>query len=76
MAEKAKHTDVSIDTLPDVMTAEQVATYLQLRVSTVGEMARRGDLPSIKIGRHRRFRRGELGEWLDRRTTPENPYRR
>jgi len=46
--------------LEQLMTAPQVAAVLHLRPSTVEDYARRGLLPSIKLGRHRRFVRSEL----------------
>jgi hypothetical protein len=36
------------------MTAQQVAVLLLLPISTVMDYARRGVLPSIKLGKHRR----------------------
>lgn len=47
-------------TLDDVMTAQQVAALLLMRQSTVEDYARRGMLPSIKLGRHRRFVRADV----------------
>ena len=44
----------------DLMTAQQVAELLLLRRSTVEDYARRGLLPSIKLGRHRRFVRSDV----------------
>jgi excisionase family DNA binding protein len=41
--------------LTELMTADQVAELLQMRRSTVEDYARRGLLPSLKLGRHRRF---------------------
>jgi excisionase family DNA binding protein len=46
--------------LDELMTAQQVAVILQLRVSTIEDYARRGLLPSIKVGRHRRFLRSQV----------------
>ena len=46
--------------LDDVMTADQVAAILLMRRSTVEDYARRGLLPSIKLGRHRRFVRADV----------------
>lgn len=43
-----------------LMTAQQVAELLHLRRSTVEDYARRGLLPSIKLGRHRRFVRSDV----------------
>jgi len=44
----------------DVMTAADVAEYLQIPVRSVHEYAARGELPSVRIGRHRRFSRAAL----------------
>jgi excisionase family DNA binding protein len=46
--------------LDELLTASQLADSLQMRVSTIEEYARRGILPSIKLGRHRRFVRSEV----------------
>jgi excisionase family DNA binding protein len=40
-----------------IMTAEEVATYLRLDLTTVQRMAARGDLPAVKVGRYWRFRK-------------------
>lgn len=42
------------------MTAADTAQILGLRTSTVEDYARRGVLPSIKLGRHRRFLRSQV----------------
>jgi len=44
----------------DILTAGDVAELLDLRQSTVEEYARRGLLPSFKLGRHRRFLRAQV----------------
>jgi excisionase family DNA binding protein len=48
--------------LDELMTARQIADVLQMRVSTIESYARRGLLPSIKLGRHRRFVRSRVEE--------------
>lgn len=50
--------------LDELMTAREVAAVLQMKVSTVEDYARRGVLPSVKLGRHRRFIRSQLDEAL------------
>ncbi len=52
-------------TLDELMTADQVAALLLLPVSTVKDYARRGVLPSIKLGKHRRFVRSAVQAALD-----------
>ncbi len=46
--------------LDELMTAREVASVLQMKLSTVEDYARRGVLPSVKVGRHRRFIRSQL----------------
>jgi excisionase family DNA binding protein len=46
--------------LDELMTAEQVAALLLLPTSTVKDYARRGVLPSLKLGKHRRFVRSQV----------------
>jgi excisionase family DNA binding protein len=46
--------------LDELMTSSQVAELLQMRLSTVESYARRGLLPSVKVGRHRRFIRSQV----------------
>ena len=52
--------DVGRSLLDELMTSSQVAALLQMRLSTVESYARRGLLPSVKVGRHRRFIRSEV----------------
>lgn len=47
-------------TMDELMTVAQVAEALLIRGSTVSDYARRGVLPSIKLGRHRRFVRADV----------------
>ncbi len=51
--------------LDELLTAEQLAELLRVRKSTVEEYARRGLLPSLKLGRHRRFIRSDVIAALD-----------
>jgi excisionase family DNA binding protein len=44
----------------DVLTVREAAALLKLSPRTVGEYGARGVLPSVKIGRHRRFSRRQL----------------
>jgi excisionase family DNA binding protein len=49
----------------DVLTAKEVAEYLQIPVRSVHEYATRGELPSVRIGRHRRFSRRAVEAVMD-----------
>jgi excisionase family DNA binding protein len=51
-------------TAGDVLTARQVAEYLQIPLRSVYEYAARGELPSVHVGRHLRFLRSQLERHL------------
>jgi excisionase family DNA binding protein len=46
--------------LSELMTSAEIADLLGMKRSTVEDYARRGLLPSIKLGRHRRFVRSDV----------------
>jgi excisionase family DNA binding protein len=56
----------SIDVMAEfgILQADEVAELLKLRESTVLDLSRRGILPAFKIGKHWRYRRDDLMEWL------------
>lgn len=63
--------------VPEILTASQVARLLQLRESTVLDYARREVLPSIRLGRHVRFIRSAIvAHVLELTAESANPYRR
>jgi excisionase family DNA binding protein len=49
---------------PDVMRLPEAARYLDIGISTLGELVRRGEIPSGLIGRRRYFLRPQLDVWL------------
>lgn len=49
----------------ELLTADEVAELLQLRPSTVQDYARRGIIPSFKLGRFRRFVRADVEATLE-----------
>ena len=49
---------------PEVMTAEQVAQYLQLAERAVTDLAEAGELPGRKVGKVWRFSRAAVLTWL------------
>ena len=60
------------DETREVMTAEQLAEFLQVDVKTVRGLAARGELPGKRVGRHWRFSRTAVLDWL---ATPERQRR-
>jgi excisionase family DNA binding protein len=57
---------------PDVLTVEQLGELLQVDEKTVRALAAKGELPGRKLGRHWRFSRQAVLEWL---ATPERKRR-
>jgi len=51
--------------LGDVLTIEELATYLKISKSTLYKLVREGNIPSQKVGRHWRFRKGAIDHWLE-----------
>lgn len=48
----------------EVMTAEQLAKYLQLDEQTVYRKARVGQIPAVRIGKILRFKKDVIDGWL------------
>ena len=57
---------------PDVLTVEQLAEFLQVEEKEVRALAAKGELPGRKLGRHWRFSRQAVLDWL---ATPERKRR-
>jgi len=49
----------------EVLTITELAAYLKIPKSTLYKLVREGRIPSQKIGRHWRFRKGAIDLWLD-----------
>ncbi len=56
----------------DVLTIEDLSSYLKIPRSTLYKLVREGKIPSQKIGRHWRFRKETINQWLDE-TRAEEP---
>jgi excisionase family DNA binding protein len=48
-----------------LLTAEQVAEKLGVPKSWVYEQSRRGVIPTVTLGRYRRFRAQAIEEWIE-----------
>lgn len=49
---------------PEVMSVHDLADYLRISVHTVYRLAEQGKLPGRKVGKHWRFHRDVIVEWL------------
>jgi excisionase family DNA binding protein len=47
-----------------LLTAEEVAAFLSVKVSWVREATRDGRLPHLRLGRYRRYRLSDIERWL------------
>ncbi len=61
---------VVVDLTERLLVADDVAGLLNIKRSTVYELSRREQdpLPSVKIGRAKRFSRKQVEHWLGRQT--------
>ena len=48
-----------------LLTVDEVAKFLRLKPATIRSMARRGELPAIKLGRVWRFKRSSITQLLE-----------
>ena len=49
----------------DLLTAQDVATMLGVTTGWVYAQSRKGHIPTITLGRYRRYRRDAILDWLD-----------
>jgi len=50
--------------LPEIMTVEQAANYLQLHKQVLYRHIRRGTVPVSRVGKTIRFKKSVLDQWL------------
>lgn len=48
----------------EVLTIDELAEYLKVAKSTLYKLAQEGRLPAQKVGRHWRFHKGAIDQWL------------
>lgn len=49
----------------DVLTIDELSLYLKISKSTLYKLVREGKIPSQKVGRHWRFRKEAIDNWLE-----------
>lgn len=52
---------------PEIMTIGETAQYLRISQSSLYKLAQDGRIPCQKVGRHWRFRKASIDNWLDER---------
>jgi excisionase family DNA binding protein len=58
------HRDGSVLNDSEILTVADVARFLRVPKSTVYKLARLGQLPASKIGKHWRFVRRDIQAWM------------
>ena len=53
----------------DVLDADEASAWLKIPKSTLYKLCTEGEIPPAKVGRHWRFHRETLEDWLLKRTT-------
>ena len=48
----------------DILTLEELHGYLKIPKPTLYSLAQGGRIPAAKVGKHWRFRRSDIDEWL------------
>ena len=51
----------------DILTIEEVASYLRVSDRTVYDWAQKGEIPAGKIGTVWRFKKSEVEKWVNER---------
>ena len=54
-----------------LLNAADVAQLLGVPTSWVYEQSRSGRIPTVTLGRYRRYRRGAIEQWLEALETPQ-----
>jgi len=50
--------------MEELLTTDELATYLKVHEMTLYKLLQVGDIPAIKVGRRWRFKREMIDEWL------------
>ena len=54
----------------DVLTIEELASYLKIAKSTLYKLAQERRIPCQKVGKHWRFRKAAIDRWLEETDGP------
>ena len=50
----------------EILTAKEVSGYLKIPLSSLHWLARTKRIPAFKVGRHWRFEKDKLEQWVER----------
>jgi len=49
----------------EFLTADEVATFLRIPLSTVYKLTQDHKLPAFKVGKHWRYKKQSIRDWID-----------
>lgn len=56
----------------EILTIEEVGSYLKIPKQTLYVWARAGKIPAIKVGKHWRFKKTSLDAWIGEKEKNNN----
>ncbi len=57
----------------EIMTIEELASYLRIPLSSAYKLAQEGKIPGLKVGRHWRFHRVLIERWMKKKSQNQSP---
>ena len=57
----------------EFLTIAEVAAYLRIPLSTVYKLTQDQKLPAFKVGKHWRYKRSSMHEWVDQQENKPAP---
>ena len=55
-----------------IMTVEELAKYLKMKVVTIYKHAQEGKIPAFKVGSKWRFKKETIDKWIEKQEKREN----
>lgn len=52
----------------DILTLDELSAYLKIPKGTLYKLCENGSLPTFKVGKQLRFRKGDIEKWIATRT--------
>jgi excisionase family DNA binding protein len=66
---------MTIQETTEILTLQELHGYLKIPKPTLYALAQNGRIPAAKVGKHWRFRRTDIDEWLKMQQTNRPPQR-
>lgn len=57
----------------EFLTADEVATFLRIPLSTIYKLTQDHKLPAFKVGKHWRYKKQSIHDWIDQQEKYAEP---